>query len=368
MHISRISLQNFRNFEDAAFTFEPGMNCIWGPNTAGKTNLLEAIFFAATGRPFRAGRDGELIRFGAQIARVEADAKKQKRELILEAALERIDGSSARKTVKFNRQPIRKLSNLLGEVKIVLFTPNDETIVAGEPSVRRRFLDFAISQLSAGYLHDLQAYQVVREQRNSLLKRPHPASELLPWNAQLVELGSRLLLKRLEFIPQLSAFAEVLHPELSKGERLSLVYQSSFPLPTEKSFQSIQTAFEKALQETASLESQRGMTLVGPHRDDLGISLDAIDARTFGSQGQQKTAVLSLKLGLGKLYTELEGEPPIYLLDDCLSELDIDRQRALHTMIESNAQSIFTFATAPPDFFKEAKSIQLKGAIRAAAV
>lgn len=344
------------------------MNVVWGENGSGKSNLLESIFFAATGRPSRAGRDGELIRFGEKVGRVEARGVKRISDFILEAALERIENFSARKVLRLNRQPVRKLSELLGEVKAVLFTPHDEALVRGEPSCRRRFLDLALSQVSSGYLHYLQQYQAVKDQRNSLLKRPHSPSELAPWSAQLVAAGSQLVMKRLEILPRLSALACGAHARLSRGEALTLSYLTTIPLgaepssgrgpteiklppaaaPAEKmALDAVAAAFEKALQRAAHEESQRGMTLVGPHRDDLGIFLDGADARLFGSQGQQKIAALALKLAEGELYEEADGEPPVYLLDDCLSELDAGHQEAVLNIFLKGKQSILTMATAP---------------------
>lgn len=348
--ISRLIFQNFRNFEHDSFSLGAETNCIWGGNGAGKSNLLEAIFLLTTGRPSKATRDGELIRFGENVGRVEARVQKQGRELILEAALERVENFYARKTLKFNNQPIRKLSELLGQVKVVLFTPQDAATIQGEPSLRRRLIDLALSQISSTYLHHLQQYQAVREQRNSLLKRPHASSELIPWNLQLIEFGSQVLLKRLDFIPHLCSIARTIHFELSDGETLALSYEPSFFVPESIALGTIQEAFEKALQMTAEEESYRKNTLVGPHRDDLGITLDGIDARLFGSQGQQKTVALSLKLALGRLFAELDHESPVYLLDDCFSELDPLRQEAVKRIFEPGSQSVLTFALPPPPF------------------
>jgi len=358
--VKSLVLQNFRNFSETSFAFAPGANCLWGMNGAGKSNVLEAIFFAATGRPNKAGRDGELIAFNEPIGRVEARVQKRGSELILEAALERIENYSARKTLRFNKQPIRKLSELLGQVKVVLFTPQDEATVRGEPSFRRKFIDLALSQISSSYLHALQQYQTVREQRNSLLKRPHSREELLPWNSQLIEAGSQVLFKRLSFLPQLSAIAKTIHAELSGGETLSLSYEGSFSVNPGNTLDEIQGAFERALLRTAEEESYRGMTLVGPHRDDIGILLDEKEARLFGSQGQQKSIALSLKLAEGKIFAETDGEPPIYLLDDCFSELDETRQEMVKAVFEPGSQSILTFAFPPPPSLHDANTLKLE--------
>lgn len=360
MLIVRLILQNFRNFETASFAFAPGINSIWGGNGSGKSNVLEAIYLAGAGRPKKGGRDGELIRFGEPVARVEVRIQKRRSEMILESTLERIENFSARKTLKINHQPVRKLSDLVGQVKVVFFSPQDQAVVQGEPSFRRRFLDMALSQLSPSYLHALQQYQGIREQRNTLLRRPHSPSERVPWNIQLIDFGSQVLLKRLQTLPLLAARAEETHRELSEGESLSLFYQSSFPVDPSNTLDEIKGRFEKALEGVAWEESERGMTLVGPHRDDLRILLDRIDARLFSSEGQQKTAALALRLAEGKLFAEAEGEAPLYLLDDCFSELDQKRQEAIIQNIQPQAQSIVTLTQPPHQSLAQSNAIELE--------
>lgn len=365
MHITHLTLQNFRGFEQASFSFSSGAHCVWGENGAGKSNLLEAIFFAATGRPSRAGREAELIRFGENVARVELHVRKQGRHLILEGALERLENTLARKTLRLNRQPLKRLSELLGEVKVVLFTPQDELMIHGEPSLRRRFLDFLLSQISSRYLHALQEYQSVREQRNSLLKRPHGRLELHPWNDQLVKSGAQVLTGRLEILPRLARPASAILEILSGGtEQMFLSYQASFPIPPAPDADGLTAAFRQALEKTADEEAQRGMTLVGPHRDDLAVFLgdeeNQIDARLYASQGEQKSAALALKLAEGKLFEEEDGETPIYLLDDCFSELDPLRQEAIHPVLNAEAQSILTFTLPPPAALASAPVIKLE--------
>lgn len=359
MFITRLDLQNFRNFESFSGSFGPGINCIWGNNGAGKSNLLEAIYFAATGRPKRAGRDGELVRFGAAVARVEARVQEGQGEHVLEAALEMEESMKTRKILKLNHQLIRRLSELVGQVKVVLFTPADEAVVQGEPSFRRRFLDLALSQMFPRYLHDLQQYQGVREQRNSLLKRPHSKAELTPWNEELLEYGSRILLVRLQILPELSLAAGAAYQGLSGGTALDLLYHSTIGISHENSLDAIRDAFNKALDVNQIEEENRRMTLVGPHRDDFSIRFDGVDARLFGSQGEQKTAALALVLGEAKLFTGISGEPPIHLLDDCFSELDPKRQEAVIKILDPGSQVILTFSSAPPALLDGAPTIEL---------
>lgn len=304
-----------------------------------------------------------MICFHEPYARVEARARRKSSELILEATLEHLENTlySAKKNLLMNHQPIRRLSELIGQVKVVLFTPQDEWIVQGEPSRRRRFLDFLLGQLSAQYLHELQQYQMVKDQRNTLLKRPHSKSELSPWNTQLVESGGYLLQKRLEVIPKLEAAARALYQELSEGkEKLTIAYESTVNTSNDSKPGVILEKFTEALERVAPEESARGITLIGPHRDDLGIFFDGVEARLFGSLGQQKTAALSLKLAEGVLFLERDDEPPIYLLDDCFSELDALRQEAIQKIFESKAQMILTSALAPPSFLKGAELFKLE--------
>lgn len=361
MFISQVHLQNFRNFENASFSFSSTINCIWGENGTGKSTILEAVFLAITGKSPKAARESELIRFGKNFARVEVRGEKKRGNLLLEAIFETGEENHVKKTLRINRHPIRKLSELLGQMKVVLFLPEDEWLVQGEPYRRRRFLDFLASQISRKYLYDLQQYHSVKEQRNSLLKRPHAKSELEPWNLQLVEFGSQILKKRLELIPELQEKASALYETLSgKKEVLFLTYQSALPLSGDETLEGIREIFRKSLEASYPEESARGITILGPHRDDLEIFLNGKEARLFGSQGQQKTAALSLKFAEGKLFAEVEGEPPIYLLDDCFSLLDLARQEAVQILLQSYAQTFLTFATPPPPFLAPSEVVRLE--------
>ena len=364
MLLSKLGLENFRNFSKSFFSFEDGINVIWGENAAGKSNLLEAIFFSGTGKPSKANREVELIQFGQPYARIENHFLKKNKTHLLEAALERTEQDSTRKVLKLNKNPVRKVSELVGEFKVVLFSPQDQSLVQGEPFFRRRFLDSLLSQLSPPYLHSYMKYQAVKEQRNSLLKQPsYTSTELFPWNLKLIETGSLLIFKRLEILPELSALAQKAHQFLCQEEFLEVQYLSSFPLPephNELTVETLMQFFEQALAKTAAEEKKRGMTLVGPHRDDLGIFIAKQDARIYGSQGQQKTAALALRLAEGELFEKIDEEPPIYLLDDCFSELDQDRQKAFCSFFLKNAQGILTTAEEPAAYLKGYPHIKLQ--------
>jgi DNA replication and repair protein RecF len=359
--LSRLSLENFRNFTKKEFHFENGINVLWGKNATGKSNLIEAIYFSLTGKPSRAGKEDELIQFSLPYARIETCVEKKKKKFILEASLERIEGNSTRKILKLNRNPIRRVSELMGEFKAVLFSPQDQSLVQGEPFYRRRFLDFMLCQTSKMYLHSYMKYQGVKDQRNSLLKQTHSSAELFPWNSKLIESGSQLLLKRLEILPELSVLSQKAHHFLCQSESLELQYLSSFPLPEQhkRDLETIQESFEKALAETAQEEKKRGITLVGPHRDDMKIFINNLDARLFASQGQQKTAALSMRLAEGMFFEKMEEEPPVYLLDDCFSELDSDRQHDFCDFFFKNTQTILTLSQEPTPDLKLFPSIKL---------
>jgi DNA replication and repair protein RecF len=330
MILRHLTLQQFRNYALLQREFSPSLNVLVGSNAQGKTNLLEAVYLLATSKSLRGNRDEELIRWDAPAAVVSGEVLREKgNDLELEVALSRL----AKKSLVVNTVRVHRMMEFIGQLKAVSFSAADLEVIRGEPSRRRRFLDLEISQLSPSYCHALGCYRKVVEQRNRLLKSMrdrtmrHAAEDsLAAWTEQLVTYGSKLVERRLQFLKQLQEFAHPVHGKLTEeGERLTITYQPTFKSPDDA--EGIQEAYRTALSQVREEEFRRQVSLVGPHRDDLSFLVNGRDVRTFGSQGQQRTVALSLKLGEIELMEDLTGEFPVCLLDDVFSELD-SRRRA----------------------------------------
>jgi len=330
MILRHLILQQFRSYETLRREFSPSLNVLVGPNAQGKTNLLEAIYLLATSKSMRGNRDEELIRWDAPAAVVTGEVLREKaNDLDLEVALCR----AAKKSLVVNTVRVHRMMEFIGQLKAVSFSAADLEVVRGEPSRRRRFLDLEISQLSPSYCHSLACYRKVVEQRNRLLKMARDRSarhlaedQLAAWSDQLVGYGSRLVERRRHFLERLQEFAHPIHALLTEGrERLTVAYHPTFK-PAED-LEGIQEAYRAALSEVREEEYRRQVCLIGPHRDDITFLVNGRDARTYGSQGQQRTVGLSLKLGEIELMQDLSGEFPVCLLDDVFSELD-SRRRA----------------------------------------
>ncbi|MGC8668061.1 MAG: DNA replication/repair protein RecF [Chthonomonadales bacterium] len=330
MQLKQLQLQNFRNYTHLVMEPCAGINVLAGKNAQGKTNLLEAVYLLATTRSFRGSRDAEAIRHGAESAQIRAEvAKENSPDVTLELILLPTDT----KRVRINGSARPRVLELLGNLNAVTFFGQDLAIVSGEPSDRRRFLNVEISQMSPRYLHEFAQYKKALEQRNRILRdlpeRPELASVLEAWNDQLVQHGAPLIQKRRFFIQQLAPIARRIHAELTEdGEILEVKYLSGIAADGDEA--QIRQAFREELRRTALAERHRGQTLTGPQRDDLAITINGWDARQYASNGQQRTATLSLKLAQFQMMREALKEAPVVLLDDVLSELD--EKRRLHLM------------------------------------
>jgi DNA replication and repair protein RecF len=332
--------------------FGPGPQLVWGPNAAGKTSLLEAIVLLAWGRSHRTSAEGELVRWGQELARVEArvgpaNAGEARDEV--EVALVRTATGGARKRVRVNGVA-RRAAALGGVLRTVLFAPEEMLLVAGSPSLRREALDRLAGQRSPAYLRDLATYGRALQQRNGLLRliREEQASrsELRFWDATLLEAGSAVVEERHRLLEALAGPLAAAHAEIAPDEaatgRLGVRYATNAP---QQPGESAREALVRRLAETADKEVWNGTTLVGPHRDDLVFVLDERPLATFASRGQQRTAILAFKLAEVDLMTELDGHPPLLLLDDVFSELDPDRRSHLVRRIASLPQAFVTTTT-----------------------
>ncbi|WP_342416139.1 DNA replication/repair protein RecF [Paenibacillus sp. FSL R10-2782] len=344
MFVNNIVLQQYRNYEQLELNEFGPVNLLIGQNAQGKTNLVEAIFVLALTKSHRTSRDKELISFGATSTHIAADVDKKYGKIRLDLSL-----STQGKKAKINGLEQRKLSDFIGSLNVVMFAPEDLEIVKGTPGVRRRFLDMEIGQVAPGYLYHLQQYQKVLVQRNNLLKQAwgkDMASVQLMlevWNEQLVEHGVKIVKKRKQFITKLQKWAQAIHEGITGGaEELKLTYVPSFSEPEEEDEAVLLERFMIKLSQMREQEIRRGMTLAGPHRDDLAFAINGREVHTYGSQGQQRTTALSLKLAEIELIHEEIGEYPVLLLDDVLSELDPYRQTQLIETFQSKVQTFIT--------------------------
>lgn len=345
MQLHTLRLWRFRNYTHAHMDFAPRVNILLGANAQGKTNLLEAIYYLSALRPLRPVREQDLIQWGAPemrlFARYEQDGLTDELQIRLPLQGKRV--------IVLNEQPITKQSALVGKLAVVCFTAQDLAIVRGEPADRRRFLDAEISLLSHRYLYSLAHYKRAVEQRNHLLRgylEGTATLDSLPeWNAQLVKYGARLFHARKQFLERLNVLIAATHRALTgNAEMLTLRYLPGLPLrePLPDKEEDWRDALLSALHQLANEELRRGTTLVGPHRDDFQITIDGYEARLYASQGQQRTAALSLRLAEVTLVESIRQEPPLVLLDDVFSDLDPARRRQLVAFLQPRTQTFIT--------------------------
>lgn len=350
MPVRTLSLDGFRSYERLSLSFEDGPHVVVGRNAAGKTNLVEALVLLSTGRSHRSSSDPEMVRWGAEFARaaagVESGGRHEELEVVVHA---RGTASHARKRIRVNGVN-RRASALRPVLRTVLFAPEDMLLIVGSPSLRRNLLDAIVVQREPTAAPVMSTYQRTLTQRNSLLRRIREAEadrvELSYWTQVIVEHGGRILDWRHETLAALAAPLAEAHREIAPEETdLALRYVSNVePRPAE----SRADALRRRLAETAEKEVWNGATLVGPHRDDLAFESGGRELTQFASRGQQRTAILALKLAELDVLTALDGRPPLLLLDDVFSELDPERRAHLVRRIGELPQAIVT-TTTPAD-------------------
>lgn len=320
MIIKSLKLKNYRNYELLDLNFDPKTNILYGDNAQGKTNILEALYLSGTTKSHRGTKDRDLIRFGCDESHLEMTAEKYGADYKIDMHLKK----NSPKGIAVNKIPIRKAGELFGIVHFVFFSPEDLNIIKDGPAGRRRFIDFELSQLDKVYLSNLSNYNRIINQRNSLLKELNFQKNLIDtldiWDIQLAEYGTKIVERRKEFIKQVNEIISNIHYKLTGGkERIILSYESSIGNMT----------LEDSLKKNREKDIKFKSTSAGPHRDDLCFRVDDLDIRKFGSQGQQRTAALSLKMSEIELVKVLIRDTPVLLLDDVLSELDKHRQNYL---------------------------------------
>lgn len=332
MNIRSIELKNFRNYENLEISFDEGTNILFGDNAQGKTNILEAAYMSGTTKSHKGSRDKEMIRFGEEEAHLKTVVVRGGREYQIDMHLKK----NRAKGIAIDKIPIKKASELFGILNIVFFSPEDLNIIKNGPAERRRFLDSELCQLDRIYLADLTNYNKILAQRNKLLKdmiyQPSLSDTLPVWDMQLIETGKKIIRRRKQFVDELREIVSDIHYRISGGkEELFLKYEPNID----------DIFFEDELSRAKEKDKKLCQTSVGPHRDDLLFSIGDVDIRKYGSQGQQRTSALSLKLSEIELVRQSISDTPVLLLDDVLSELDSNRQNYLLNNI-SDTQTIIT--------------------------
>lgn len=324
MYLKKIELKNFRNYEEEAVEFHNKVNIITGKNAQGKTNLLESLYIMSLGKSFRTSRDTEMIGFGKEYCRAKSTSVKEGRKLEIEIAI-----GHEGKTTKINGVKTEKNIDLLENVYMVIFSPEDLKIVKDEPEKRRKFIDRELCQLKPVYYRNLGRYKKILQQRNSLLKQPEIKEDVIAvWDESLAEYGAKIIHERRRFIEKLSRISREISRGITNGkEALEITYEANAEY--KENYAEQKEYLKTLLTKNLKNDILRRSTSVGPHKDDLKICVEGVDIRHFGSQGQQRTAALSLKLAEIQLIKEETNVPPILLLDDVLSELDAERQNFL---------------------------------------
>ena len=370
LYFKKVRLKNYRNFEKLSLELDSNLNIFIGNNAQGKTNLLEGLNLIIKGSSYRTKEDKEAIKWGNEGAYLFGEINKDNENiqialsLALEKKLEDFYKNKLIKTIKIN-QNIQKKAALNKEFKGVVFCPEHLQIIKGAPALRRKFLDEQISQIYPLYYKYLSEYYRILGHRNNILKKEinqkKIKEKLLVWDPRLIERGSFLILTRIKFIKKINRLAHKFHQKITKEkENIELTYQSNILKDQEENIFLINKEFKDRLEENREKEVEQRATLFGPHRDDFSVYINGFDAASYGSQGQQRTVVLSLKLSELELIKEKEGVYPIFFLDDVMSELDEDRRHFLLELItEKKVQTFITSINL--DYFNS--NIKEKGRI-----
>ena len=321
MLIKNIYLEGFRNYDRQEIKLSDNINVFFGNNAQGKTNILEALYFSALGRSFRTHKENELIKFNENLAKIKIDYVKKDRENEIEIELNK----NSKKVIKLNKIKLNKNSELVGNLNLVIFSPDDIIILKQAPALRRKFLDILISQLKPNYVHLLSEYNKVLDQRNANLKIKN-TDTIDIWDEQLAKFAEKIFEYRKNYIEKLQKKMEEIHPKLtSEREKIEIKYKTGFTTKEE---------FLKKLKYSLQNDIYKGYTHEGTHRDDFEILINEKSLNIYGSQGQHRTAILSLKIAEMEIVKEEIFENPILLLDDVTSELDLERVNSIFNIIK----------------------------------
>lgn len=345
MQLISLSLQNFTNYQTLKLDCSEFLNLLIGDNAQGKSNLLDAIYYLSCGSSNRYASDFDLVKWGNAFFHIKAEFKNKFDSYQIKISFKQ-DG---KKAIAVNGNKITKVTDLISLFNVVFFSPDDLFIVKGNPALRRKYLDNEITQVSPAYYNYLQQYKRILHQRNSLLKeiklKKQDSASLEVWDLQLAKAGSGVIKKRQEMLRKLKPLARLAHRRLTNGlEELEIIYKNTVLPDTipETNLDVYEKAFLDRLLSSREEDLQKGFTGLGPHRDDFDIKINDTEAKTFGSQGQQRTASLSLKLAELEFMHAETGEYPVLLLDDVLSELDKNRREQLLTMVSEKIQTFIT--------------------------
>ena len=349
MYLKSLHIKQFRNYIDQEVNFTTPKTVIVGNNAQGKSNLLEAVLLLATLRSHRVSKDRDLVRNGEAIAEIQAISQRSRSVESYPLELVMRMRASGKRTLNVNGVNQARHLDFLGNLNAVMFSSLDLDLVRGSPESRRNWLDTVLIQLEPIYINLLQQYNQVLRQRNALLKSikqrtiQYESQQMALWDAQLVTAGTRLIRRRSRLLQRLTPIARHWHQAISGGsEYLEIIYVPKFSFSPMDTVENVHQAFFEAISQKANIEQHQGTSLVGPHRDEVALMINNTPAREYGSQGQQRTLVLALKLAELELLESVIGEPPLLLLDDVLAELDLQRQDHLLNAIGDRVQTIIT--------------------------
>ena len=344
MFITELNLQNFRNYEQLSLSLNDGLTVFWGGNAQGKTNLLEAVHVCCLGKSHRTVQSAEMVSYGKPNAQIGLKVSRPDGPRHIQVMLQ----ANRHKRISVSGVPLHRMSELMGHVQCVLFAPEDLQLIKGGPSLRRKYLDTALCQMNPAYFSALLQYNTALSQRNALLKKAIEDPKIYEaYEETMAKVGAIVLWHRQQFCQQIQPLAAQLYADIATGEQMQASYRSQI---AEGDLESLQEALFVLLEKNRDNDKHRFMTSVGPHRDDMSVLIAGKEARNYASQGQQRTAVLALKLAEVEKMRASTGHRPILMLDDVLSELDLFRQQALTEHVKG--QVLLTTATKPPRHLK----------------
>lgn len=334
MYVKKLKLINYRNYDNLQIDLGMNVNVFMGDNAQGKTNVLEAIYYCAFAKSHRTSRDKELINWNSDIAYIGVSVGRTRLDKNIDINILK-DG---KKVVKVNSVKINKIGELFGTFNVVMFSPEDLKIIKDSPGIRRKFIDMELCQLDKKYYYNLVQYNKVMNERNIVLKNRKIDLDMLDiYDMQLSAFGAYIISKRIEYLKELNRYSIQIHNDITSGkEKIEFKYVSSV-----KNYENIQDDFYELLKRNRKRDLEKGITCYGPHRDDFSVFINEVDTKSYGSQGQQRTAVLTMKFASLQIIKELTGEYPVLLLDDVLSELDFNRKRYVLSSI-GEIQTIIT--------------------------
>ena len=334
MYIKRLQMLNYRNYKSLNITLGKNVNVFMGDNAQGKTNILEAIYYCAFAKSHRTSKDRELINWNSDSAYVSLLVGQDRLDKNIDINILK-DG---KKAIKINKIKVSKIGELFGNFNVVMFSPEDLKIIKDSPGVRRKFIDMELCQLNSKYYYNLVQYNKVLNERNVVLKNRKLDSEILDiYDIQLANFGYHIIIERLKYINKLNFYGKDIHKDISSGkENVEFKYISTI-----KDLEDIENSFYELLRRNRKKDIEKGTTSIGPHRDDFIVLINDVDTKSFGSQGQQRSAVLTIKFSSLKIIKEMTSEYPVLLLDDVLSELDFNRKRYILSTI-GEIQTIIT--------------------------